>query len=132
MLEEDLRPGDQCRRGGETGQGPFEPAVFDVAPCRIEVPHQPLHDTGGSTAFAAHQLRSSEILSRNSVEAIVALWGWPLQERLREAFGLVVADLGGHGRLVWVGQHVDHGGAGMRERVDDRRLEVGRLLDPDP
>ena len=64
--------GDDRADRGDAGERPFEPAVLDVADHAVEQcvrlePHR---------RRRAHD-RSSEILSRKIVDAIVALCGWP-------------------------------------------------------
>src|SRR5947209_7293342 len=53
-----------------------------------------------------------------------------LQERLGEAFGLLIPDLRGHGRLVGIHHHVEQRRSRVCEDVAGRPFEIPGLLDP--
>ena len=74
VLEEHLGAGHDGADRGHAGEHAFEPAVFDVSDHAARLPRH-RRDRRQAT-FVAHD-RSSEILSRKIVDAIVALCGWP-------------------------------------------------------
>ncbi len=84
VLHPDLGSSDESSHGREAGEGPLEAAVPDVGDQPVDaVP--PGDRVGSSPAGQSHE-RSSLILSRNSVVAMVALCGCPDRNAFRKPF----------------------------------------------